>query len=578
MPHALFCHSKLIIIIFIFRHCSQVLLKERALNTEQLVNQHKGLKDQLTVEKKAKKKAENAAAKLKKTNEGMQSQLKEQGVVLQHLVEQVQLLSDIVTSDGGVGSALASGSRNRADAVSRAEMNALQAKVAKHDEQIRQWNRAMKEVTGGGGNGGKKRTAVGGGGAELVEEDPVRARAVEMYKANKRGAPQQQQQQQQEQPPLKKKKMFRVNEDPGQLQQFIGGSAGGSEAAAPGFADVAIAALRAVMGADAEQPPSALAVQDAVKVLGINNNSNNHSRNGDGGENANTTNTNNNTATTLSSQKRNTIAAFACAVLECAAAAPARRFAAPSLSPRHWFEAAVPVRGKKSKDVSHIPSFLGVWCSSEVLQRHSLPWLLHCAVEISAAAQAEKKEEEEEGEEKKTQNLCHILAQDLASLVIKDLATSTSRPALHTPTELCAAAAAAGALWRSQGDYRSFQVFILDIMLSKLDSNEIDALAPLTAAIESWPEAFFQNKGALGSGVHGLLEYLGCVAGKSSRILEVRLAATWLRKIGVGEWNWSEDLSEEQGKKALVEARKQLKKFVPTSLPKPVSQVDIEFI
>ncbi len=570
----------------------QVLLKEKALNTEQLLKQHNELKEKLKLEKKAKQNAQTSVSKYKKANEGMQKRvgrLEEQVAQLQTNMA-VLLHQQREQSGGG-----ASGSVSLLDIVTRGEMSAVQKQVAGLEKQINLWNKAMKgtQQQGGGGGSSKKRAAAADGGAgaadRLAEEDPVRARAVAARKANKAARePQQQQQQQQRQlqPPKKK---VRLSEDPGQQHLVGGGSAGGSEAAPPGFADVAIAALRAVMGADAEQPPSTAAVQDAKHIflgpLGSITTSG-------GGNN--------------SSQKRNIIATFACAVLECAAAAPAHRFAAGTLSPRLWFDGSHAGGGggadaagqssqkasgssKKSKKSASgsaslsIPSFLGVWCSSEVLQRHSLSWLLHCAVEISAASSSpapEAEEQEEEEEAVGVQNLCQILAQDLALLVLKDLATplSSSRPLLHSPTELCAAAAAAGALWRSQGDFRSFQVFILDILLCRLGNNEVDVLAPLAAAIESWPEALFQNKGTLGSAVHSLLQY-ACTAGKSCRALEIRLAATWLRKIGVEEWGWSEEVSEEDAEEEVGEARKQLVKYAPSTMKPPApSPILVEYI
>lgn len=457
-------------------------------------------------------------------------------------------------------------------------MNALKTQVSGLEKQLGMWNKAMKEVQHPGdggvkGNGiSKKRAAHGGPAAKPVEEDPVRARAVAMLRANKPGGGAKSIGKEEQQLQLPPKKRVRLIEDQQQVMK-VGGSAGGSEAAPPGFADVAIDALRAVMGADAEQPPpSTAAVKEAVRVLVPLSNNHNSSLYGDGGGKTEHIRS--------STEMRNIVAAFACAVLECAAAAPTRRFAAPALSPRHWFESSTTAAGdgkkasissrnrkavKKTESASLLPSFLGVWCNSEVLQRNSLPWLLHCAVEISAAAAVASKNEDAEGLE--VQTLSQALAQDLALLVIKDLATSPSpRPLLHSPTELCAAALAAGVLWRSYGDFRSFQTFILDILLSKLNSNEVDVLAPVAAAIESWPEAFFQNKGALGSGVHHLLQY-ACTIGKSSRLLEVRLAASWLQRLGVEAWEWKAGLREEDAEAGAVEARKQLAKYAPSSLP-----------
>lgn len=557
----------------------QVLLKEKTLNTEQLLKQHTELKEELASEKKSKQTAESAASKLKKSNEGMQKRvgrLEEQVAQLQRSM--ALLLKQQQPHTGGI----ASDSTVLDTIVTRSEMNALNIQVSGLEKQLGMWNKAMKEVQqpgGGKGNGNgipKKRTAGGGPAATLVEEDPVRARAVAMLRANKPGgeakslANNEQRQQQPSQPP---KKRVRLIENQQQLMK-VGGSAGGSEAAPSGFADVAIAALRAVMGADAEQqPPSKAAVQDAVTLLGSLRNKNINSLNSVG--------RNKDDNIRSSAQKRNIVAAFACAVLECAAAAPACQFAAPALSPKTWFENSATVAGdgrranvsrknkrtvKEKESDSLLPSFLGVWCSPEVLQRHSLPWLLHCAVEISAAGAGAAEEEEENGEaeEADVQNLSHVLAQDLALLVIKDLATSSSpRPSLHSPTELCAAGAAAGALWRSHGDSRSFQTYILDILISKLGNNEVAVLAPIAAAIDSWPEALFPNKGALGRSVHQLLQY-ACTVGKSSRLLEIRLAATWLQKVGVQAWEWKEELRDEEAEAGAVEARKQLEKFLPT--------------
>lgn len=571
----------------------QVLLKEKTLNTEQLLKHHTELKEELASEKKAKQKAESAASKLKKSNEGMQKRVGRLEEQVAQLQSSVALLLQQQPHTGGI----ASGSTKLDNIVTRTEMNALKTQVSGLEKQLGMWNKAMKEVQQPGGgiksNGISKKKPAGGGPAAAapVEEDPVRARAVAMLKANKPGgearspSKEQQRQQQQQLPP---KKRVRLSEDQQQVV-MVGGSAGGSEAAPPGFADVAIAALRAVMGADGEQQlPSTAAVQDAVRILGpaLRNNYTTSLNGDDGGTNNNNINS--------STQKRNIVAAFACAVLECAAAAPARRFAAPSLSPEHWFEISTPAAGgggggdgkiaslssksrravKEIENSSRLPSFLGVWCSSEVLQRHSLPWLLHCAVEISTAAAAE---EEEEAEGAEAQNLCHILAQDLALLVIKDLAaSSSSRPLLHSATELCAAASAAGALWRSHGDFRSFQKFTLDILLSKLGNSEIDALAPVAAAIDSWQDALFQNKGALGSAVHQLLQY-ACTVGKSSRSLNSRLAASWLHKLGVEEWEWKEELSGEEAEAGVMAARKQLAKFVPPSLRVAAKSIN-EFI
>jgi hypothetical protein len=539
------------------------LVKERTLNTEQLLNQNNKLKEELAVEKKAKRKAESALTKMQKRVGKLEDHVGQLQSQMTLLLQQQQLGG----GGGGGGRPDASGSGHVLNAVTRAEMAALQIQVARHDKQLAIWNKAMKEVqqpqSGGGGGGISRKRAAGGGYATATgEDDPVRARAVAMRQAKTLGkaAEQQQEQQQRQQrqrqqlPPTKR---VRLNEEP-----LVGGSAGGSEAAPPGFADVAIDALRAVMGADADQqPPSSAAVHEAVKILGPLDNSNN------------------------SSQKRNIVAAFECAVLECAAAAPARRFAAPSLSPRHWFEAAAGSSGSRKasmnskyrkssaaimENISFLPSFSGVWCSSEVLQRHSLPWLLHCAVEISAAAASAKEEEEENALE--NQNLCQILAKDLALLVIKDLATSSPRPLLHSQTELCAAASAAAALWRSQGDSRSFQAFMLDILLSKVGNNEFGVLAPLAAAIESWLEALPQNKGALGNSIHGLLQH-ACILGKGSPLLEVRVAATWLRKVGVQECEWNEELSEEEAEEVVREARRQLTKFAPSSAVAVITEI-----
>ena len=353
-------------------------------------------------------------------------------------------------------------------------------------------------------------------------------------------------------------------------------SAGVSEAGPPIFADVAVAALRAVMGADAE-PPSETAVQEAVRLL------NPHGEHYD------------------ESMKRYIVTVLSCAVLECAAPAPSRRLAGASLSPQRWFiqtpqelenpedSLASPIGVGKSAS-GHLkcgvnakglplPSFIGVWCSTEMLEKHALAWLLHCIAQLSeavlpaaAAAEATSSPAPLSSRKRSTvkagiapsaasqDSLTATIAKDLAAGVVRDITRTIS---IHSPTERCAAAAAAAALWRSQGDAKQLQIFLLDLLLAK-PGNELEVLAPLAAAIESWPEAV-PVKGGLGLGVQGVL-FDACLKAKKHVSLEIRLAAKWLMQLGMMIWSWEkENVEEERAESARDDAvdaaRRQLAKY-----------------
>lgn len=504
--------------------------------------------------------------------------------------------------------------------VTAAEVAALRAQIAAQEEQMAIWKRFMADLGAKLPDKGVKMkksakegrasvptpaaAAVGLGGrtkevpelpiddtGAVLVEDEVRARAVAAFRAQggKTASPTIPEflagggvQKSKRRPELEERQKKRVRYEvlpsaahavdgtahAATLALRQGPSAGISEAAPSSYADVAVAALRAVMGADAE-PPSSTAVQEAVRLMSP------------GGVHYD------------EAMKRNVVTAFSCAVLECAAPAPTRRLAAAPLSPRCLFleepTDAMPRHqlGAKSQgeggagidvgvDVDGIPSFIGVWCSTEVLERHALPWLLHCAAEISLST-LNTAEEEKEGAPAALLNrrrstgksaaaaggsptalpadtLCSTVAKDLSGSVIRD---ATRQRPMHSPTERCAAAAAAAALWRAQGDVKALQVFLIDLLLAQPE-NEVEVLAPLAAAIDSWPEVV-PTKGALGTGVQGLLQ-CACLASKRHPSLEVRVAGKWMMQLGAAVWGWS-TLEKEDGTAIGVAARRKLVKF-----------------
>lgn len=236
-----------------------------------------------------------------------------------------------------------------------------------------------------------------------------------------------------------------------------------------------------------------------------------------------------------------TVAVLSSAILSCANALPMPRLLHNEFSPESWFT-----------DTRQGASFAGVWCKESCMENHTLFWLLHAIKKIDEASS------------RTTTNKGAILPgleKELSSLVLKELVRSSFGSGLHSPTELCTAATGAACLYRMLGDFLGLQRFLLDILMTRQivrsrneDKNEnknknvhkISQVLPVVAAVvEVWPEAVPREKGVLGSLLHGVLVAAAREAQESLDV-DVRVSGYWLADKGRQEWGWKKvDVSDD---------------------------------
>jgi hypothetical protein len=234
-----------------------------------------------------------------------------------------------------------------------------------------------------------------------------------------------------------------------------------------------------------------------------------------------------------------TIAVLVSAVLSCARARPmTTEILHGDFSPESWF---TPHDGSGTR----IPgtSYLGVWCKENCLENHTLFWLLHAVGQIDEAMTNTKKGA-----------ILSDLAKELSMLVLKDLAIVPNKM-LHSLTELCTAATGAACLYRMLGNVHAVQRFIIDILITRHitrvkngDTNlhKVSQVLPMVvAAIEVWPESVPREKGVLGSLLHGVL-FAAAQEAQGSVDTEVRVSGYWLADKGRRQWGWKDDEKSEK--------------------------------
>lgn len=234
-----------------------------------------------------------------------------------------------------------------------------------------------------------------------------------------------------------------------------------------------------------------------------------------------------------------TIAVLVSAILSCARARPMARLLPGDYSPESWFTSrddgsGTPIQGT---------SYLGVWCKEICLENHTLFWLLHAIRQIDATMATSKKGV-----------ILSDLAKELSMLVLKDLVIPPNK-AFHSLTELCTAATGATCLYRMLGNFHAVQRFIIDMLITRHitrskngDKNvhKVSQVLPMVvAAIEVWPESVPREKGVLGSLLHGVLVATAQEA-QGSVDTEVRVSGYWLADKGRRQWGWKDDVKSEK--------------------------------
>ena len=191
-----------------------------------------------------------------------------------------------------------------------------------------------------------------------------------------------------------------------------------------------------------------------------------------------------------SSHDHCTMSPFMEAIMTCAVPAPTPHWA-PSLpySPRHWF---TPTADTTAKELSEPPlSFTGLWCRTDVLKKHTLLWLLRCAIDLG---------------------IDEVLAKACARAVMArgwgvggsgsgSGSDKRCAPVVLTMTEACALATVCGVLYHYQGNDVALQAFIKDLTSLSLAQGEEEGggsggtVAVVAAAMEPHPHSLTSSSG-----------------------------------------------------------------------------------
>lgn len=289
---------------------------------------------------------------------------------------------------------------------------------------------------------------------------------------------------------------------------------------------------------------------------------------------------------------------FTKSIFSCSYAEP--RIAQSDLSdccPASWFESTAPT-GKEHQNGGNGPEnnafaefaskescFIGVWCKSECLKHHTIPWLIRCII----CGDSQVPNHATWLSQPIAMNLSRMVLMGLmvmtlelnfdtakgenhgktpptkASLYLeKWMAKETRRKKVERVnidkyrvqlTHICAAACVTAALYRLTGSYEEFQVFLLDILLIPysyypsigfLSASNI-FLPALVAAVETWP-AGVPTTTVFGESLQTLLRHACSHHQAADRISQVQnqffhplvllAAANTLDEIGKTAWNW----------------------------------------
>lgn len=259
------------------------------------------------------------------------------------------------------------------------------------------------------------------------------------------------------------------------------------------------------------------------------------------------------------------IAALKSAVADCASPVPAHTHlwgkAAPQNSLESWFRSEGEPTGTAA---SQLPPFSRAWCRLDALSQGRLQRLIHCAEAVDARLQAAAAVE---GPAQAGHSLLSQLCDSLHHVAVAGCAQATS--AVDAPSDLCAAAAVAAALYRRGGQAAAFRVLLVELVLAKPGSEEV-CLPPVAAAAEVWPDALTGGpaRDPTATALMGLLRQ-ACSKAEGEvepallqgdpvqfgRRWQVHRAAAFLAELGRERWGWSAKPKQVRGGSEQAAAR-----------------------